>query len=520
MADTDGRLQVLTLFKALCRRYPGRFQPGQLRTLQRRVRDWRVQYGPDREVYFEQVAVPGREAAFDFTDASDLGVTIRGVPFPHLLFEWVLSYSKWTYVGLALSETFEALVAGLQGALWMLGAVPALLRHDNLSAATHELKRSGGRQLTARFRQVLDHYGLGSSRIRAGEYEFVFAANGVEALARLREDDEIDVVVSDINMPQMDGLTLLKQIPKVDPDIRAVVVSAYGDMKNIRTAMNRGAFDFVTKPIDFDDLTATLDRTIRHVTECRRALSMRDKLVSLQNELDMAARIQRSVLPSSFPSEPGFEVFARMVPAETVGGDFYEVIRLDGKRIGVAVADVCGKSVSAAMLMMATCTLLKGAAYGHPAPEAVLDEIDELLKKDEEDARFVTMVYGVYNPATGTCRYASAGHPAPLLVRAGGDTELLPIGRTKALGIPATCAWHTHSVTLESGDTLLFYSDGVTEAMDGSGRVFGSQRLQEVFAAGAAADEDPNQRVLDAIEEFAGGSAQSDDITCLSVRRR
>ena len=84
VADTDGRLQVLTLFKALCRRHPGRFQPGQLRTLQRRVREWRVQYGPDSEVYFEQVAVPGREAAFDFTDASDLGVTLGGVRFPHV----------------------------------------------------------------------------------------------------------------------------------------------------------------------------------------------------------------------------------------------------------------------------------------------------------------------------------------------------------------------------------------------------------------------------------------------------
>ena len=105
--------------------------------------------GPDREVYCEQVAVPGREAeAFDFTDASDLGVTIRGVALPHLLFEWVLSYSRWTYVSLALSETLEALVAGLQGALWTLGAVLAVLRRDNVSAATHELKRSGGRQLT------------------------------------------------------------------------------------------------------------------------------------------------------------------------------------------------------------------------------------------------------------------------------------------------------------------------------------------------------------------------------------
>ena len=78
-------------------------------------------------------------------------MTIRGEAFRHLLFEWVLSYSRWTYVSLALSETFEALVAGLQGALWTLGAVPAVLRHDNLSAATHELKRSGGRQLTVRF---------------------------------------------------------------------------------------------------------------------------------------------------------------------------------------------------------------------------------------------------------------------------------------------------------------------------------------------------------------------------------
>ena len=188
VADTDGRLQVLALFKALCRRHPGRFQPGQLRTLQRRVREWRVQDGPDREVYFEQVAVPGREAAFDFTDGSDLRVTIRGVPFAHLLFEWVLSYSKWTYVELALSETFEALVAGLQGALWTLGAVPAVLRHDNLSAATHELKRSGGRQLTARFQQVLDHYGLDSSRIQPGKPH----ENGVAEQAHFRTKTAIE----------------------------------------------------------------------------------------------------------------------------------------------------------------------------------------------------------------------------------------------------------------------------------------------------------------------------------------
>ena len=168
-ADEGRRLQSLTLFEWLCDRYPGRFQPGQLRTFQRRVRDWRAQHGPDLEAYFEQTAVPGREGALDFTDAGDLGVTIQGDAFSHLLFEWVLSFSGWTYVALAASETFEALVAGLQGAVWTLGAVPSVIRHDNLSAATHELKRSGGRELTERFLGVLDHYGLRSSRIQPGE---------------------------------------------------------------------------------------------------------------------------------------------------------------------------------------------------------------------------------------------------------------------------------------------------------------------------------------------------------------
>ncbi len=121
--------------------------------------------------------------------------------------------------------------------------------------------------------------------IRAGRYKFLFAQNGVEALELLHQHEDIDMVLSDINMPKMDGLALLEQIPKVDPNIRAVIISAYGDMKNIRTAMNRGAFDFVTKPVDFQDLRVTIERTLSHVAEWREALSSRDKLVVLQEEV-------------------------------------------------------------------------------------------------------------------------------------------------------------------------------------------------------------------------------------------
>jgi hypothetical protein len=185
-SDTKGVLEAKFVLETLSRKDPSRFHPGQVRTLQRRFRDWRALHGPDSEVYFQQVAVPGREAAIDFTHATDLGVTIGGVPFPHLLFEFVLSYSGWTWTALAFGETFEALVAGVQGALWALGAVPEVLRSDNLSAATHELKRSSGRDLTVRFRAVLDHYGMRSSRItpgRAHENGVVEQANGrVKAL--------------------------------------------------------------------------------------------------------------------------------------------------------------------------------------------------------------------------------------------------------------------------------------------------------------------------------------------------
>jgi hypothetical protein len=180
--DRKGVLEAKHVLAELCTRHPNQFHAGQARTLQRRFRDWRAVHGPEPEVFFEQVAVPGREAAIDFTHATDLDVTIAGEPLPHLLFEFVLRYSGWTWVAVAFGETFEALVAGVQGALWALGGVPAVLRSDNLSAATHELKRSGGRDLTVRFRAVLDHYGLHSSRITPGRAH----ENGVAEQAHRR----------------------------------------------------------------------------------------------------------------------------------------------------------------------------------------------------------------------------------------------------------------------------------------------------------------------------------------------
>ncbi len=168
-ADEKGVLSAGVLLETVAERCPGRLAPGVLRTLQRRVRDWRALRGPERDVVFPQEHPPGREGALDFTHGTELDVTVGGAVFPHLLFVFRLSHSGWTWASLAFGETFEALVKGLQDALWALGGVPAVVRHDNLSAATHELKLSGGRALNTRFRDVLDHYDLTSTRIRPGK---------------------------------------------------------------------------------------------------------------------------------------------------------------------------------------------------------------------------------------------------------------------------------------------------------------------------------------------------------------
>ena len=357
-------------------------------------------------------------------------------------------------------------------------------------------------------------------RIRAGDYTFVFAGNGVEALERLREDGDIDLVLSDINMPRMDGLTLLDQIPQVDPNIRSVIISAYGDMQNIRTAMNRGAFDFVTKPVDFEDLTITIDRTMRNLFEWREALSSRDKLVALQNELDVASSIQQSILPTQFPKSDDYQIAANMEPARNVGGDFFDILRLEYGRVGIAVADVSDKGVPAALFMMSSRTLLKGAAIGSETPGDVLREVNDLLNEENDTTMFVTVVYAMYDPQTHKVTYANGGHNPPLVVHADGSSELLPLTGGIALGIAPGIHYEQTSVLLSPGDTVFFYTDGVTEAMNEHGEEFGIERLQEVFEPSPPTDsETATAAVFEAVHAFAGDTDQSDDITCVTFHR-
>ena len=166
--DLANKLEAKTVIEELIEAEPSKFDESQLRTLQRRFRDWRALHGPEREVFFEQEHPPGRQGHVDFTEGKSLGVTVMGQPLLHLLFVFRLAFSGWTWATLAVSETFEALVGGIQGALWELGGSPEKIRSDNLSAATHELKKAGGRGFNRRYTAVLEHYGVEAARIKPG----------------------------------------------------------------------------------------------------------------------------------------------------------------------------------------------------------------------------------------------------------------------------------------------------------------------------------------------------------------
>jgi len=165
--EVNPGLEAKTLFMWLQRKYPGRFTDGQLRTLQRKVKRWRALEGPPKEVFFEQEHRAGELSQSDFTDMNDLGVTIGGVPFEHMIYHFVLTYSDWEWASICFSESFESLSCGLQDALWKLGGVPRAHRTDQLSAAVQ--KPENPEEFTRRYKALLKHYGLEGKKIQVGK---------------------------------------------------------------------------------------------------------------------------------------------------------------------------------------------------------------------------------------------------------------------------------------------------------------------------------------------------------------
>ncbi len=360
-------------------------------------------------------------------------------------------------------------------------------------------------------------------QIRDDELRFEFAQNGLQALTRLDEHPDISVILSDINMPEMDGLTLLEKVgERNNPAIKSVIISAYGDMENIRTAMNRGAFDFLTKPIDFNDLDLTVQKTMQQLEVIRHALKTRDELVAVQRDLSTATRIQQSLLPKTFPPfphRPEMDIYAEMQTAKEVGGDFYDFYLIDEDRLAFAVGDVSGKGIPAAIYMAVSRTLLKAIAHQIVNPGEVLRKLNTLLIPESDESTFVTIFYGVLNIHSGEIQFSNGGHNLPYHVRATGEIEQLPMTDGMFLGKFPHMDFETKRLHLSKGDSLFVYTDGVSEAMDSELNQYQEARLESYLrSTGGKAIQDIVRGSIADIKKHTREAPQSDDITVLSLR--
>jgi phosphoserine phosphatase RsbU/P len=359
-------------------------------------------------------------------------------------------------------------------------------------------------------------------QIRSGQLSFSFARDGVDALEKLEEDGITDIVLSDINMPRMDGLSLLTRIRELERHVKVIIVSAYGDMENIRTAMNRGAFDFITKPISFDDLTVTIEKTHQDLEIHRQARLAREQLAALHRELDIAAKIQLSMLPPAFPAFPdqeGFELYATMTPAQEVGGDLYDCFLLEDGRLGFVLGDVAGKGLGAALLMAITRTMLRATAQRGGSPAECLRAVNLALFPETMPHMFVTVVYGTLDPETGHAEICNAGHNYPHLVRADGSVERIETPRSLALCLVRDFTYQDTSVQMNPGETLVLHSDGIPEARNRSDEEFEEPRLIKVLeTTHEAPTATVAETIISAVEAFSDGLPRGDDMTLLLLR--
>lgn len=234
----------------------------------------------------------------------------------------------------------------------------------------------------------------------------------------------------------------------------------------------------------------------------------------IKAELDVARALQIAILPATFPARPGCDSAARMIPATTMGGDFYDFIELPDGKVGLVMADVSGKGVPAAFFMAVARTELRDLAARHGDPGACLAQANEALCEQNPMDLFVTVFYCILDPATGVLRYANGGHNPPYLRRSDGSIEALNGAPGLVLGAMRGVEYPEHAMRLLAGDRLVLYTDGVTEAFNAADEAYGPERLiAEIRARGDGAAAELVERICRSVATFADTAPQSDDIT-------
>jgi serine phosphatase RsbU (regulator of sigma subunit) len=364
-------------------------------------------------------------------------------------------------------------------------------------------------------------------RLKQLGHQVETAVNGREALEKIAAG-EFDLVLLDIMMPEVDGYKVLEAL-RADGTLErlpVIMISAVTEIDSVVRCVEMGATDYLPKPFNPVLLKARVGATLE-----KKRLRDRERLwaKSMERELEIGREIQASFLPEELPRPDGWEIAARFTPARQVAGDFYDAFPLAaGSRIGLVVADVCDKGVGAALFMALFRSLLRAFAereFAEPSRSdddrihgTIVATNDYIARTHGASNMFATVFFGVLEPATGKLAWVNAGHEAPVVFGTSGvAARLSPSG--PALGMMPGMKFEVRMSRLDRGQTLLAFTDGVTEAKDPSGRLYSEEALLGLLTGGAPDAAALLDGIGEAVAVHTAGAERSDDITMLAVRR-
>ena len=360
-----------------------------------------------------------------------------------------------------------------------------------------------------------------------GYTDVTTAQDGEEAIACL-ERAAFDLVLLDVMMPKVDGygvLTWLKDQARLR-DVPVIMVSALNEMNSVVRCIELGAIDYLLKPFNPVLLKARLGATL----EKKRLRDEIDAhLARLEEELEAARKLQMAMVPQCFPLPSAVfpvDLFASMEPAREVGGDLYDFFLTEDGTLCFLVGDVSGKGMPAALFMARAKSLIRIAADLMRSPQGscakpadIIGRVNRELCQDNSDMMFVTLFFAMLAPGTGEVAFCNAGHNAPY--RLSGDrVEAIEGGKGIILGVRPDAVYATGRLTLEAGESIYIYTDGVTEAEDPQQDMFSEARLEAVLRASAGrTSAELVKAVTEAVRGYVGTALPSDDITMMAIRR-
>ena len=350
-----------------------------------------------------------------------------------------------------------------------------------------------------------------------GEYKLSVALGGQQAMDAVTRSAP-DLVLLDIVMPDIDGYEVCRRLRAAEAtrELPIMFLSALEDVKDKAHGFEVGGNDYLTKPFEVLEVKA-------RVRSLLKAKSYADAVkAAAERDLRIAKEIQTGLLPADVPGQikgTGLDVFAVLEPARQVGGDLFEVLRLSPDRVLVAIGDVSGKGIPAALFMAVAMTLLRSMARQGYALEEILRRMNDELLEQNPRGMFVTLQCMVFDLAAKSITCASAGHNPAARVTPGKPPEMVFTSSGRVLGLLPVGNISSETIPLEPSQTIVLYTDGVNEAFDPDDELFGDDRLlAQLQASSGQSARETTMGVLDAVRRHAAGAKQSDDITILTVR--